>query len=90
MFLGYQTLISTMHLTSLVNYLKIVGILQNFEICTKFCPLHKTSIGVPTVIIKTHLGNKDCVVAVVFFFLKPIIMVLTPLSTFCYLHQFFG
>ena len=36
------TLISTIHLTSLVKHLKIVGILQNFEICTKFCPLHNS------------------------------------------------
>ena len=30
--------ISTIHLISLMKQLKIVGILQNFEICTKFVP----------------------------------------------------
>ena len=31
-------LISTVHLISLMKQLKIVGILQNFKICTKFVP----------------------------------------------------
>ena len=53
MFLGDRTLVSTIHLTSLVKLLKIVGILQKFEIC------NNNSIWIPTVIPKTGLGNKD-------------------------------
>ena len=59
MFLRDQTLISTIHSTSLVKHLKIVGILQNFEICTKFCSFYNNSIRVSIVNLKTDLGNKD-------------------------------
>ena len=58
MFFWDQSLTSTINLTSLVKHLKIVGILQNFEICTKFSPLQLIAASIPTVIPKTDLGNK--------------------------------
>ena len=84
-FLRYQTLISTMHLISLVKHLKIVGILQNLEICTKFCFLHDKLLKRFLLLSPKHNQETKKILS-----LKLIIMVLTPSSSFCSLHHSFG